>query len=90
MDILQNITLTYYIAGILLIRPEEQEVASVPLLGKTRALPMIEDKTPTKIQRFTRSIQLLEIQWSGVCWDISFKLKDYFLHIPPVATKKES
>lgn len=72
-----------------MIRWKEQEIASVPPLGKTHALSMMEDKIPTKIQRLTRSIQLLEVQWSRVCWDISFKLKDYFLHTPPLATKKE-
>lgn len=89
MDILQNIILAYYIDDILFIRPEEQEVASVPPLGKTQALPRVGDKNPQKIQRLTRSITFLEVQWSRVCWEISFKIKAN-LYIALLATKKES
>lgn len=59
-----------------MIRPEEQEVTSVPPLGKTYALLRVGDKKPTKIKRLTRFIKFLEVQWSRVCWEISFKIKD--------------
>lgn len=72
----------------LLIRPEEQEVVSVPPLGKTHALLRLGEKNPTKIQRLTRSIKFLEVLWSEVCWGILFKHN--FLHIATLAIKKES
>lgn len=84
---MQNIISAYYIDDVLWIRPEEQEVGSVPCLGETHALLRVGDKNPTKIHTLTRSM-FLEVQWSGVCGGTPFK--DNFLHIAPLATKKES
>lgn len=86
---MQNIILAYYIGDILLFRPEVQEVVSVSPLGETYALLRVGDKNPTKIQRLTRSIKFLEVQWLGVCCGIHFKVKDNFLHTAPLATEKE-
>lgn len=86
---MQNIVLAYYIDDILLIRPEVQEVVSVSPLDETYALLRVGDKKPTKIQRLTRFIKFLEVQWSGVCCGIPFKVKDNFLNTAPLAMEKE-
>lgn len=90
LDFLQNITLIYYVGDITLIRPDEQEEASIlevmviPMCCKGLIVNFIW------FQVTTTSMTFLGLLWSVVYHGILSKVENKLLHLVSTTTKKKA
>jgi hypothetical protein len=86
----QNIPLVHYVDDIMLIGPNEEEVATI-LNSLVIHMHIREwEINPTKIQGPCTLVKFLGVQWCGACINIPSRVKDKLLHLAPPTTKKES
>ena len=74
LNILQNITLIYYIDDTMLTRLDEQEMVSALEFLVTHMYGRRQKMKPINIYGFSVSIQFLGVQESRACWYIFSKV----------------